>query len=39
MSEDRRSAEFERGIAAQSDDAALLRAASADPGSPAPHGL
>ena len=40
MSEDKRSAGFvERGIAATSRDAALLRAATADPGSPAPHGL
>src|SRR5487761_481573 len=40
MSEDKRSAGFvERGIAAKSRDAALLRAATADPGSPAPHGL
>src|SRR5487761_2126468 len=40
MSEDKRSAGIvERGIAAKARDAALLRAATADPGSPAPHGL
>src|SRR3974390_2185420 len=40
MSEDRRDVGFvERGIASHSHDAALLRAATLDPGSPEPHGL
>ena len=40
MSEDRSSAGFiERGIATRSRAADLLRAASADPGTPPPQGL
>ena len=40
MSEDRRSTGYvERGTASRSSDADLLRASTADPGSPAPQGL
>src|SRR5271169_6270029 len=40
MSEDRRSTGFvDRGTASRSSDADLLRAATADPGSPEPQGL